>query len=160
MQSGTALPRGSPRAAPSRALTSAAARPGHSRASSSSSARRCGQPLPAILLLAWRPAELSPAPELCPRPARGFWPRGCRLAPSSALPAPWGGDRDSASRGGAVRAAPLPPSLPPPRVSPAWGTAGSRRPSALSGRSASEEPGAFPPGTEVSGAGAAPGGST
>lgn len=118
MQSGTALPRGSPRAAPSRALTSAAARPGHSRASSSSSARRCGQPLPAILLLAWRPAELSPAPELCPRPARGFWPRGCRLAPSSALPAPWGGDRDSASRGGAVRAAPLPPSLPPPpRVS-------------------------------------------
>ena len=113
-------------AAPSRALTSAAARPGHGRASSSSSARRCGKPPPAIPLLARRPAELGPAPELCPRPARGFWPRGCRLAPSSPLPAPRGGDRHRAGRGGAVRAAPL---LPPLRVSPAWGTAGSRRPS-------------------------------
>lgn len=154
-------PAGARAAVPSRALTSAAARPGHGRASSSSSARRCGQPPPAIPLLARRPAELGPAPELCPRPARGFWPRGCRLAPSSPLPAPRDGRR--AGRGGAVRATPL-LLPPPPPVSPAWGTAGSRRPSvrpsALSGRSASEEPGAFPPGTEVSGGGAAPGGTT
>lgn len=119
-----------------------------------------GSPCPPSCCSRGVPRSSAPHQNSAPGPPAAFGPGAAASHPPrrSRLP---GVGTGTALAGAGPFGPPLSPLLsPPPRVSPAWGTAGSRRPSALSGRSASEEPGAFPPGTEVSGAGAAPGGST